>query len=130
MAASKKEEPQEVASENQTPIIEEVKKERFDFRSLNTLAVVSLASALTSIGAVMAIITGHISLAQIKRSDENGRPLALAGLLIGYATVAFWIILFASGVLLRARVFSDFSGLQPDWIEMHEFGDGFGGRGR
>ena len=119
-----------MASENQTPIIEEVKKERFDFRSLNTLAVVSLASALTSIGAVMAIITGHISLAQIKRSDENGRPLALAGLLIGYATVAFWIILFASGVLLRARVFSDFSGLQPDWIEMHEFGDGFGGRGR
>lgn len=130
MAASKKEEPQEVAAETNTPYVEPVQKAGFDFRSLNTLAVVSLASALTSIGAVMAIITGHISLAQLKRSDESGKPLALAGLILGYATVAFWIILFASGVLLRARVFSDFSGLQPDGFEMHEFGDGFGGRGR
>ena len=114
----------------ESPIEKEAEKQRFDFRSLNTLAVVSLASALTSVGAVMAIITGHISLAQIKRSDESGKPLAVSGLIVGYLTLAFWIILLASGVLLRARVFSDFSGLQPDWIEMHEFGDGFGGHGR
>ncbi|MEK9577932.1 MAG: DUF4190 domain-containing protein [Aquiluna sp.] len=130
MAASKKEETQPASSKIETPVIEEVKKERFDFRSLNTLAVVSLASALTSIGAVMAIITGHISLAQIKRSDENGKPLALAGLIIGYLTVIFWIILFASGVLIRARVLSDFSGLQPDGFEMHGFDFGFRGRER
>ncbi len=122
MAVSKKNE----TTETEPPIEKEAEKQRFDFRSLNTLAAVSLASALTSVGAVMAIITGHISLAQIKRSDESGKPLAVSGLIIGYLTLAFWIILFASGVLLRARVFSDFSGLQPDWIEMHEFRRGFG----
>ena len=122
MAVSKKNE----TTETESPIEKEAEKQRFDFRSLNTLAVVSLASALTSVGAVMAIITGHISLAQIKRSNENGKPLAVSGLIVGYLTLAFWIILFASGVLLRARVFSDFSGLQPDWFEMHEFRRGFG----
>ena len=111
------------------PVVTENKvvRERFDFRSLNTLAVVSLASALTSIGAVMAIITGHVALAQIKRSGENGKVLAGTGLALGYLTVAFWIILIVSSVLLRAHVFSDYNGLQPDWFEMNEFRRGFGG---
>jgi len=122
MAASRKKESDGTEFLNVT----EAENKGFDFRRLNTLVVVSLASALTSVGAVMAIITGHISLAQIKRSDEYGKPLAVSGLIIGYLTLAFWIILLASGVLLRARVFSDFSGLQPDWIEMHEFRRGFG----
>ena len=65
---------------------------KYDFTKLNTLAVVAFAAALTSIGAVAAIITGHISLAQIKKSGENGRPLALAGLVIGYLTIFLWII--------------------------------------
>lgn len=126
MAENKKAEPKQEASEVKTPGGDGVEHQRFDFRRLNTLAVVSLASALTSIGAVMAIITGHISLAQIKRSDENGKPLAISGLIIGYATLAFWIILLTSGVLLRARFLSDFSGLQPDMFEMHGFNRGFG----
>lgn len=69
-----------------------VKTAKYDFTKLNTLAVVALASALTSIGAVAALITGHIALAQIKKSGENGRPLALAGLVIGYLTIFLWII--------------------------------------
>ena len=104
-----------------------VAKQKFDFRSLNTLAVVSLASALTSIGAIMAIITGHIALAQIRRSGENGKVLAGTGLALGYLTVAFWIILIVSSVLLRAHVLSGYDGLQPDWFEMNEFRRGFGG---
>jgi peptidyl-prolyl cis-trans isomerase B (cyclophilin B) len=67
-------------------------KKKFDFTSLNTLAVVSLAAALTSFAAIAAIITGHFSLAQIKKTGESGRGLAIAGLVIGYGTVAFWII--------------------------------------
>ncbi|MEY4559019.1 MAG: hypothetical protein RLZ82_34, partial [Actinomycetota bacterium] len=48
-------------------------KDKYDFTKLNTLAVVSLASALTGFGVVAAIITGHISLAQIKKTGQNGR---------------------------------------------------------
>jgi hypothetical protein len=70
----------------------DTKNQKFDFTKLNTLAVVSIASALTSIGAVAAIITGHVALTQIKRSGESGRGLALAGTIVGYVTVALWVL--------------------------------------
>lgn len=124
MAENKKAENSDSADESKSDL---ASGRGFDFRSLNTLAVVSLASALTSIGAVMAIVTGHISLAQLKRSEESGKPLAVAGLVLGYLTVAFWIIFLVGGVLFKAHVFSDYSGLQPDWFEMDEFRRGFGG---
>jgi peptidyl-prolyl cis-trans isomerase B (cyclophilin B) len=48
----------------------------------NTLAIVSLVLAFfVSLGAV---ICGHIALSQIKRTGENGRGLAIAGLILGY----------------------------------------------
>ena len=67
-------------------------KAHFDFTKLNTLAVVSLATAVTGFGAVAAVITGHISLAQLKKSDESGRPLALIGLILGYLGIALWVL--------------------------------------
>ena len=80
--AAKNTEPEVVATENT----------KFNFNSLNTLAVVSLATALTSIGAVAAVITGHIALAQLKTEPKSGRALAIAGLIVGYATIAFWVV--------------------------------------
>jgi len=67
-------------------------KDKYDFTKLNTLAVVSLASALTGFGVVAAIITGHISLAQIKKTGQNGRALALSGVILGYVSIALWIV--------------------------------------
>jgi hypothetical protein len=85
----------------------DTKNKKFDFTSLNTLAVVSIASALTSIGAVAAIITGHVALTQIKKSGESGRGLALAGTIIGYVTVALWVLgsiaLAVAGAYLRGK---------------------------
>lgn len=49
----------------------------------NTLAIVSLVSAFFV--SLAAIITGHLALGQIKRTGEQGRGLAIAGLVIGYA---------------------------------------------
>jgi len=85
---------------------------KFDFTQLNTLAVVSIASALTSIGAVAAIITGHVALTQIKRSGESGRGLAIAGTVIGYLTIAFWVLtsiaFVVAGAYLRGKYGMDF----------------------
>jgi len=39
------------------------------------------------IGPITAVITGHISLAQIKRTGENGRGMALAGTIIGWVGI-------------------------------------------
>ena len=57
-------------------------------RPTNTLAIVALVTSLLGIG-LAGIICGHISLSQIKRSNEQGRGMALAGLIIGYLETAF-----------------------------------------
>jgi peptidyl-prolyl cis-trans isomerase B (cyclophilin B) len=66
----------------------------------NTLAIVSLVLAFfISLGAV---ICGHIALSQIKKTGENGRGLAIAGLVLGYLGLVagligtiIWISFFA-----------------------------------
>lgn len=65
---------------------------KYDFTNLNTLAVVSLASAVTGFGAAAAVITGHVSLAQIKKSGEAGRGLAIAGVAAGYTVIGLWVL--------------------------------------
>lgn len=78
-------------------------KPKFDWSSLNTLAVVSLASAVSGIGALIAIITGHISMAQIKTTGENGRTMALVGTVIGYLSIFGWLLFAVIGTLVSAR---------------------------
>ncbi|MFB9308894.1 hypothetical protein BJY17_001640 [Agromyces hippuratus] len=71
----------------------------------NVLAIVSLVSAFFV--SLAAIITGHIALSQIKKTGEQGRGLAIAGLIIGYVGLAaglIWIILVI--VLAAAGAFS------------------------
>ncbi len=79
-------------------------KAHFDFTKLNTLAVVSLASAATGFGAVAAIITGHISLAQLKKSHESGRGMALTGMILGYVGIGIWVIAGIGMAIARAFV--------------------------
>ncbi len=58
----------------------------------NVLAIISLVSAFFV--SLAAVITGHIALAQIKRTGENGRGLALAGLIIGYVGIGAGVLFF------------------------------------
>lgn len=64
----------------------------------NTLAIVSLIASLVGIfilpfvGSVAGIITGHISLSQIKRTGEGGRGLGLAGTIVGWVGLALSIL--------------------------------------
>jgi len=76
---------------------------KFDYTKLNTLAVVSLATSISWVGAVAGVITGHIALAQIKRSGEQGRALAVTGLVLGYLYIAGSLALGALSVLFRLR---------------------------
>ena len=76
---------------------------KYDFTKLNTLSIVSLASGLTLLGSVSAVITGHIALAQLKDSKENGRGFAIAGLVLGYAGIAFGILFAILNVVLESR---------------------------
>ena len=99
---------------------------KFDLTKLNTLAVVSLATAVTGFGAVAGVITGHIALAQIKKTGEAGRPAAIAGVVLGYAFVGAWILMAVAGFFLRARGYEFGSGdIRPDQNGM--MGGQFGG---
>lgn len=101
-------------TDSSTPVTPNPYKSKFDFSKLNSLAVVSLASAVSGVGALMAVITGHLALAQIKATQQSGRALAIVGLVLGYVGLFFGIILVISGVIGTALFFSDLPGLQTD----------------
>jgi protein-disulfide isomerase len=69
----------------------------------NSLAVTSLATAFFV--SLVAVITGHIALSQIRRRGEGGRGLAIAGLVIGYLGLAAGIAgaIFAISVAVALR---------------------------
>ena len=64
----------------------------------NTLAIISLVASIAGIvilwgiGSIAGVICGHISLSQIKKTGEQGRGMAVAGLIVGYIGIALAII--------------------------------------
>ncbi len=64
----------------------------------NRLAIASLLSAFMC--APLAVVFGHVSLAQIKRSGEHGRGLAVAGLVLGYLLPVAMVVVLVFGLLL------------------------------
>lgn len=83
--------------------VTEAPRARFDFTKLNTLAVVSLATAVTGFGAVAGVISGHIALKQIGSTKQAGRGMALAGLITGYVFVGLGFAGFIASAYLRIR---------------------------
>lgn len=69
----------------------------------NTLAVISLAFGLLAwfgmpvIGAVVAVVAGHVALGEIRRAPEihEGRGMALVGVLLGWLNLAVAAILIS-----------------------------------
>ena len=61
------------------------------------------------IGQIVGIVTGHISLRQIKATGERGRGMGLAGLLIGYISLGLGV-LFAVGIAILIAVTTGSSG--------------------
>lgn len=59
----------------------------------NVLAIVSFVTGVLFISLV-AIITGHLALSQINKTQEKGRGLAIAGLVLGYAGILLGILVF------------------------------------
>ena len=59
-------------------------------RRTNALAIAAVVCAFFF--APAAIVLGHISLSQIKRTGEEGRPMALAGLVLGYVFTVLYVV--------------------------------------
>lgn len=114
------------------------KSNKFNFNELNTLAVVSLASAVSLFGAPAAVITGHVALQQLKSSGEKGRWMALVGVVLGYVGIVSAILFLLLGAFLRFRYGHDYGcmhmmdamcfdgkgGLRPEPMPFPEMGPG------
>ena len=114
------------------------KSNKFNFNELNTLAVVSLASAVSLFGAPAAVITGHVALQQLKSSGEKGRWMALVGVVLGYIGIASALLFLILGTFLRFRYGHDYGcmhmmdsmcfdghhGLRPEPMPFPETGHG------
>lgn len=68
----------------------------------NSMAVASLVCAF--LFAPLGIVFGHISLSQIRRSGEQGRGLAIAGLVIGYVATVLTVVVVAVAVIFSAAI--------------------------
>jgi hypothetical protein len=74
----------------------------------NGLAIASLACGIAQfvvgpLATIPAIVFGHVARHQIRRTGEQGAGLALAGLILGWATVILAILLvFIFGVAMTA----------------------------
>ncbi|NYE20289.1 DUF4190 domain-containing protein [Microbacterium immunditiarum] len=67
-------------------------------RRTNSLAIVSLIAGIAGltlvpfIGSIVGVITGHMSLSQLKTSGEEGRGIALGGLITGYVGIGLAVL--------------------------------------
>ncbi len=57
----------------------------------NTMSIMSLIFAFVI--SVLGVVFGHVALSQIRRTGEEGRGFAIAGLVIGYIGVAVGVVL-------------------------------------
>lgn len=64
----------------------------------NTMAILSLIFAF--VFAPVGIVLGFISLNQIKQSKEEGRGLAIAGIIVGFAPFVIILLVMILGLLL------------------------------
>lgn len=84
----------------------ETKSTGFDYSKLNSLSVVAFALSVGWVGAVAGVITGHFALAQIKRTGQRGRRLAITSLILGYAYIGLGLLwgMFMVGLALRGLI--------------------------
>jgi peptidyl-prolyl cis-trans isomerase B (cyclophilin B) len=67
------------------------------------MAIASLICAF--VFAPLAILFGHISLSQIKRSGQDGHGLAIAGLVLGYAFTVLGVVVIVVTIIWTVAVF-------------------------
>ena len=77
-------------------------------RGVNGLSVASLVVSLTCCGPI-GMILGFVALRQIKKSGEQGRGMAIAGVVIGALSIVagvLWIVAAVVGTVLEPGYFA------------------------
>ncbi|WP_078325250.1 DUF4190 domain-containing protein [Mycobacteroides salmoniphilum] len=68
----------------------------------NPLAIGSLIASIVGvfcgIGSIAGVIMGFIALNQLKTSPQDGKGVAIAGIIIGAAVIVFWVLIMIIGI--------------------------------
>ena len=80
-------------------------------RPTNALAIVALVVSFFM--PIAGIVCGHLALAQIKRTGEEGHGMALAGTVIGYTLTGLVVLLALAYVLVIVVFFATVSSFAP-----------------
>ncbi|GAB2492292.1 hypothetical protein GCM10027187_69150 [Streptosporangium sandarakinum] len=84
-------------------------------RGNNGMAIAALILGISGLflcgtTSIVGVVLGHVSLSQIKRSGEEGRGMAIAGLVLSYFGIASWVVLllmwFAAFGLFAGAVYT------------------------
>jgi len=59
---------------------------------------------LPLVGAIVAVVTGHMARRDIRRTGEGGSGLAVAGLILGYVHLALFVLAIGVVILIFAGV--------------------------
>src|SRR3989304_5133750 len=86
----------------------------------NTKALISMISGIvgwslsilifcfnSTFGWLVAVVTGHLALAEIRRAEQGGRGMAIAGLVMGYlglGLLALLILIVVAALLLGLTI--------------------------
>ena len=73
-------------------------------RGTNGMAIASLVLGilwLDWIGSILALIFGYIALSQIKRRQQGGRALAIAGIILGWIGIGFLLLVIVFALARR-----------------------------
>jgi uncharacterized membrane protein len=68
----------------------------------NGMAIGALVLSLLGFS-LPAVIMGHISRGQIRRTGQHGDGIAIAGLVFGYLGMAFWALIIVAGLVSAAH---------------------------
>ncbi|RZU63764.1 uncharacterized protein DUF4190 [Microterricola gilva] len=69
--------------------------------STNVLSVVAFVLSLVGFN-VIAIVLGFIGLSQVKKTGQRGRGFALAAVIIGFASIVLFALIFIPLVVMAA----------------------------
>nr|BFE88993.1 hypothetical protein GCM10020093_115940 [Planobispora longispora] len=90
-------------------------------RPNNGMAIATLVMGIAGlfvcgITSLVGIVLGHVSLGQIKKTGEEGRGMAIAGLVLSYFGVACWVIVLLIWLGILGVIFgtaATYSGSDP-----------------
>lgn len=72
-----------------------------------TSLILSLTTILFGVTCIPGVVLGHLGLSAAKKGTANNKGISLAGVIIGWVFIGFWLLFFA---LIAAVIAADSSG--------------------